>query len=102
MDESSTGRPSASDVLARAKELAAMITGDIADRAYEIPTAHTYVLGMFWRCVRLYDGVILLLEAQLPEEAAILGRSLFEESLRLQQLTDSSQRDALIVGWANR
>ena len=53
---------------------------------FEIPTAHVYIVGMFWRAVRLYDGTLVLLKSELPEESALLARSLFEESLRLRQL----------------
>lgn len=68
----------------------------------EIPTHNVYVLAMYWRCVRLFDATFHLLKAELPEEAAIVARSLFEESLRLQQLAaDEPYRDALVLGWAN-
>jgi hypothetical protein len=68
----------------------------------EIRTHYVFILGMFWRSVRLYHGILVLLKAQLPEEAALLARSLFEESLRLRQLADEpGNRDALVLGWAN-
>lgn len=67
------------------------------------PAVHLHIIGMFWRALRLYGGVLILLKAELPEEAAILARSLFEEALRLQQLAaDTKNRNALILGWANR
>jgi hypothetical protein len=65
-------------------------TSKTAQRKHTNPaTARVYILGMFWRAVRLYEGTLLLL-------------ALFEESLRLRQLSaDGSNRDALILGWAN-
>ena len=69
---------------------------------FEIPAAHAYIAGMFWRVRRLYEGVLILLKAELTEGAAFLARSLFEEGLRLQQLAaEPESRDALILGWAN-
>jgi hypothetical protein len=90
------------DVLALAKELLQEIRDRTPKQAVEVQTAHALILGMFWRAVRLYQGILLLLEAHLPEEAAILARSLFEESLRLCQLaSDERNRNTLILCWAN-
>jgi hypothetical protein len=99
----STDNPASwNDVLSNAKQLSSAVKDNVPKHALEIPTAHAFILGMFWRTVRLYDGTLLLPEAQFPEEAAILARSLFEESLRLRQLgADKANRDALILGWAN-
>jgi hypothetical protein len=72
-----------------------------AELEYRSPDAT--VLGMFWRSVRLYDGVLLLLREQLPEEAAFLARSLFETALRLQQLAEEADdRDGLSLHYVNR
>lgn len=91
------------EVLADADKLLQLVKDSAPQGTFELPTAHVYIVGMFWRAVRLYDGVLVLLKAELPEEAAILARSLFEESLRLQQLaSEPHNRDALILCWANR
>ena len=67
------------------------------------PPANIHMVSMFWRARRLYDGVLILLKAELPEEAAILARKLFEVSLYLQQLEAEPQnRYALVFGWVNR
>ena len=90
------------EVQANARKLLGEIKGDVLNRPVKMPTSHAFIFGMFWRSVRLYEGTLVLLEDQLPEEAAILGRSLFEESLRLRQLgADESKRDALILAWAD-
>jgi hypothetical protein len=87
---------------AECAKLLLALRGSATSAAVEIPTHHAFVLGMYWRSVRLFDATLLLLKAELPEENAIVARSLFEESLRLQQLAaDEAERDALVLGWAN-
>jgi hypothetical protein len=55
---------------------------------------------MFWRSLRLFDGIAMLLNGDLPEEAMILGRGLFEEALRLAEVANSGdKRAALLIGW---
>lgn len=89
-------------VLARAEELLQIVSSSVPSAEFELPTAHAHIVGMFWRSRRLYEGVLILLKAELPEEALFLARSLFEESLRVRQLdADADSRDALILGWAN-
>lgn len=67
------------------------------------PSAQTHIVSMFCRARRLYAGVLILLKAELPEEAAILARKLFESSLYLQELEiDPQDRFALVFGWVNR
>jgi hypothetical protein len=64
----------------------------------EVTPADSVILGMFWRSVRLYDGVTILLEQNLPEEAMFLARSAFEESLKLRELGDDTKnRLGLVV-----
>ena len=48
----------------------------------------------------IYEAALHLLRANLPEEAGIIDRSLFETALRLMQLAaDPADRDVLIIGW---
>lgn len=91
------------EVLAHAEKLLQLVSKFAPKEPFNIPTAHMQVVvAMFWRARRLYDGVLVLLKDQLPEEAMFLARSLFEDSLRLQQLAEDVQnRDALILGWVN-
>jgi hypothetical protein len=90
-------------VLKRAEELLELVSTNVPTGEFTVPAAHAHIVGMFWRSRRLYDGVLLLLKAELPEEALFLARSLFEDSLRLRQLAaDVQSRDAFILGWANR
>lgn len=85
-----------------ADRLLQLVRGVAPGTSVEMPTHLAFVLGMFWRCLRLYDGALLLLKAELPEEAAFLARSLFEESLRLKQLHNEPEaRTALVLGWLN-
>jgi hypothetical protein len=94
--------PSWSAIQEQAERLQRLVRAFVPRVEFEVPTHHAYMLGMFWRCVRLFDGALLLLKAELPEEAAILSRSLFAESLRLQQLAAHPRgQEALVLGWAN-
>ncbi|MDP8951067.1 MAG: DUF5677 domain-containing protein [Actinomycetota bacterium] len=57
-------------------------------------------LSMYWRCVSLFRSVLILLDNGFPEEALILARSLFEESLRLMELEDAGdERKAILFGY---
>jgi len=90
------------EVIAQADKLLQLVADSPPKESFEIQPAQAHIAGMFWRSRRLYEGVLILLKAELPEEAAILARSLFEESLRLQQLAaEPENRDGLILGWAN-
>ena len=66
-----------------------------------VETLDAYVFQIFARVLRLADGVVVLIKAHLPEEALFLGRSMFEDSLRMLELTESTQtRYRLLLGWA--
>lgn len=59
-----------------------------------------HVFGILSRTIRFFDGIVALLEKNLPEEALVLGRSMFEDALRLAELEKSgTDRAALILGW---
>jgi hypothetical protein len=99
-DQSIRELPSAA-ILGHAENILNVIR-ERTPKLFDIRPVDQHMVGMFWRAVRLYDGVLILLKNQLPEEAAILGRSLFEVSLHLQQLdAEPRQKDALIFGWVN-
>lgn len=65
-------------------------------------THHGYALGMYARSRSYYRGAIALAKDGLADEALALGRSLFEDSLRLSILAETRdevhQIDGLI-GW---
>jgi hypothetical protein len=91
------------DIEQQADRLLALVQSTAYAEPREMPQHYGLILGMFWRCLRLYDAALLLIKGELPEEAAFLARSLFEESLWLQQLNeDAAGRTALILWWANR
>jgi hypothetical protein len=72
----------------------------LEDRSFEGQPRDAAIVFMYSRARRLYMAALLLLRAELPEESAIIGRSLFETAMRLRQLAaDPTDRDALIVGW---
>jgi hypothetical protein len=87
-----------STLLAQARDLARKIS----PRELEVKIEDMFVLCLYWRSIRLFDGIIALLEKDLPEEALILGRSLFVEALRLAEIEAAGvQRVALVLGWEN-
>ena len=53
---------------------------------FDVTISTSHIVSMYWCAIRLNDGIIILLKAELPEEAAILARSLIEVSLNLRQL----------------
>jgi hypothetical protein len=57
------------------------------------------VLAFHARCVGLYRSCCILIESGQPEEAAILGRSLMDDALRLAELerSDSDRRKGLAL-----
>jgi hypothetical protein len=66
----------------------------------EAKTVNAPVLAMFCRAVSLQKAILLLMEKSFIEEAMFLGRSLFEDALRLHQLSaEPTDRGALILGW---
>jgi len=78
-------------------------TGGEQSRQHPTPHLHyRWVTRMFWRSRRLYEAILALLDIAQPEEAAVLLRSLFEDSMRLMELAeDESKRDARIIWWMN-
>ncbi len=69
--------------------------------AFEVTPVDGLILGMYWRCVSLYRGVLVLLNNNQPEESLMLGRSLFAESLRLMELAEAGpDRAAFVLQYA--
>ena len=65
-----------------------------------LPIHDSLILAMYWRSLSLFRGVMTLLEKNLAEEALILGRSLFTESLWLMELSEAeAHRARLVLGW---
>jgi len=91
----------AQDVASAIREAARTIPQRGAQR---VATHDGTILQMFWRCPPLFDGVVALLERGLFEESLFLGRSLFDESLQLQELAGRSatERVGLAVGRMKR
>ncbi len=91
-------------LLARAERLLHLVENSPREGEFPItPSANIHIVSLFWRARGLYAGTLILLKAELPEEAAILARKLFEVSLYLQELEAEPQnRYALVFGWVNR
>ena len=92
------------ELLAHAERLLHLVENSPPKVEFPItPSANIHIVSMFWRARRLYAGVLILLKAELPEEAAMLARKLFDVSLYLQQLEAEPQdRYALVFGWISR
>src|ERR1041385_3781004 len=90
-------------ILPHAEKLLQLVRDSAPKEGFESRYPNVQIVGMYWHVLRLYDGALILLKAELPEEAAILARSLFETSLRLQQLqAQPHDRASLILRWLNR
>jgi hypothetical protein len=71
----------------------------------EIPTHYGYILALYMRARSTHAAIAEhLLPARMSLEAMILARSLFEDSVRLEQLSlvGEQRRGGLILGWVNR
>lgn len=83
------------------KLLALVRKADTGEAAFEATHVGAFAMSMFWRSRRLFEGILLLLRHGQPEEAIILGRSLFEECLRLREVQlDARRREELFVWWS--
>ena len=68
----------------------------------EIPPVYKAILQLYSRIRSLLEGTCLLLDGRLPEEAIILGREMFSDSLYLMKLAKcESDRAALILELLN-
>ena len=58
------------------------------------------ILAMYGRASSLFEAMRILVRREHPEEAFVLGRALFSESLRVEELAraDTKGRGALV--WA--
>jgi len=67
-----------------------------------MPTLNVFAFQMYGRCIRLSKSSEILIRAHQAEEALFLGRSLFEDSLRLNDLAVATNADraSLLLGFA--
>lgn len=71
---------------------------------FSIATHHAYSFGMYVRARSFFQSVLLLVRTGRSDEALALGRSLFEDSLRLATLVQTeSERDQVdaLATWLN-
>lgn len=93
-----------SEAIAFFEEVDTAVTGAARiGQPMNLPTHFFAIQGMYTRSISLYRGVVQLLKVALPEEGLLLGRSLFEDSLRLSHLaaSDEGKRVDLTMGWLN-
>ena len=73
------------------------ILSTLPPEGISVKPADTIAVGMYWRCMSLYHSIILLLTNNQPEEALMLWRSLFTDSLRLRELEAAEVKDRLAI-----
>lgn len=94
------GSSQQADYLTHADGLSSSIKQLFSTSPSSLTLEHVVVLGMMFRCIRLFEGIVVLLRARLLEESAFLYRSLFTDSLRLRELAaDEANRNAMALGW---
>lgn len=70
---------------------------------FAIASVDGFVVSLSWRSFRLFDGIVALIDKNLPEEALILSRALFTDALRLAELQAAGdERAAYILHWLNK
>lgn len=75
---------------------------DLPPEPLLMPTHHSYTLGMYARARSYFRASLTLAKDGLADEALTLGRSLFEDSLRLAILAegeDEVERIDGLIGW---
>jgi hypothetical protein len=60
-----------------------------------VASADEIALGMYWRCISLFRSITLLLNNNQPEEALMLWRALFTDSLRMRELEAAEEKDRI-------
>ncbi|MGB0098218.1 MAG: hypothetical protein WBP81_37475 [Solirubrobacteraceae bacterium] len=70
-------------------------------RELEAEPYQVAIVSLFDRCRSMFGAVRVLLDHDFAQEAVVLGRPLFTESLMLTELADLDEprRVALVVGW---
>jgi hypothetical protein len=83
------------------REAEQLATQSVPPGPHNHPAFDRLVVAVHRRVRRLARAILLTLDAGFPHEAAILGRSLFEDSLRLGVLAsaDAVTRTGLIASW---
>jgi hypothetical protein len=88
------------ELMRRVREI---VLGHHVGVVIETTPADARVLRMYWRIASLLEGACLLLDARLPEEAIMLGREMFTDSLHLMEIASRGpNRAPLILGLASK
>lgn len=87
------------ELMRRVREI---LLGHHEGEVMETTLVDAHVLMMYSRIRSLLEGVCVLLDARLPEEAIILGREMFTDSLHLMEIASRGpDRARLILRLAN-
>jgi hypothetical protein len=92
--------PTKAGVLEFLRRVESAIRANKPTDSISVTSADQFLVHLSSRVRSHYRGVLCLLDADLPEEAMGLARSLFTDSLRLQELEAAGDgRAALMLGW---
>jgi hypothetical protein len=80
------------EVLERIEE---MLLSSVPVEEISVTPADAIALGMYWRCMSLFRSIALLLNNNQAEEALMLWRSLFTDSLRMRELAAAEKKDRI-------
>jgi hypothetical protein len=90
-----------SNVWVRVRELLERIEKSILsglpEEGVSVTPADAIAVGMYWRCMSLFYSIILLLNNNQPEEALMLWRALFSDSLRLRELEAAGKKGRIAI-----
>jgi hypothetical protein len=80
-----------------------MVLGHHEGEVIETTPIDAHVLILYSRVRSLLEGACVLLDARLPEEAVILGREMFTDSLHLMEIaTQAPDRAPLVLGLVSK
>lgn len=81
-------------------QVRAAVKGMVPKGQFETATINAVAITLLWRGVSLFESIVLLARHQHVDEGLILARSLFEDSLTLQELlVAEADRAALVFKW---
>jgi hypothetical protein len=83
------------ELMRRVREI---VLGHHEGEVMEMTPVDAYVLMMYSRIRSLLQGVCVLLNDRLPEEAIILGREMFTDSLNLMEIASREADRASLLG----
>jgi len=88
----SNAREEVREVLERIED---RLLSSVPAEVISVTPAEAIAVGMYWRCMSLFRSITLLLNNNEPEEALMLWRALFTDSLRMRELEAAGGKDRI-------